>query len=128
MGTIIVIVLTVGVFWLMSRSARKAQQKQADQRSAAVVLGNNVVTQAGFFGRIVDIDGDAVTLESPSGDETVWLKSSIVAAMDIPLATDDDEEAAAIDADADSLESEGEPEGDPYAGQEDEGDHLTEEK
>lgn len=82
----ILMVVMIGFMWIMQKGARKAQQAQLDQRAAAVVVGNNVVTSAGFFGRIVDIDGDAVTLESPNGDESVWLKSSIMAQMDIPLA------------------------------------------
>ncbi|MDY6144002.1 MAG: preprotein translocase subunit YajC [Arcanobacterium sp.] len=83
---LILLVVMVVFFFLMSIPARKAQKKQAEQRAAAVVVGNNVVTASGFLGRIVDIDGDAVTLESPAGDETVWLRSSIAAQMDIPFA------------------------------------------
>ncbi len=89
MELIIIMAVMLGFMWLMTRGARKAQKAQLEQREAAVVIGNNVVTNAGFFGRIVDIDGDAVTLESPSGDESVWLKTAIMAQMDIPLAMDD---------------------------------------
>lgn len=98
-------------FVWMGRSAKKAQQNQLDQRAQAIVIGNNVVTTAGFFGRIVDIDGDAVTLESPSGDETVWLRTSILQEMDVPLGSDDSaftDESAAFDAEpaaGDSVQS-----------------------
>ena len=85
MEMIILIVMMVLLFWFMSRGARKTQQRQIEQRNEALVVGNNVVTQAGFLGRVVDIDGDAVTLESPSGEESVWLRTAIVAQMDIPL-------------------------------------------
>ncbi len=78
------------LFWFMSRGARKAQQSQIEKRNEALVVGNNVVTQAGFLGRIVDIDGDAVTLESPAGDESVWLRTAIVSQMDIPLGEADE--------------------------------------
>lgn len=88
---IILTVAMIGLFWLMSRGAKKAQKAQAAKREEALVVGNNVVTQAGFFGRIVDIDGDAVTLESPSGDETVWMRTAIVAQMDIPLGRTDED-------------------------------------
>ncbi len=85
MEMIILIIMMVLLFWFMSRGARKTQQRQIEQRNEALVVGNNVVTQAGFLGRVVDIDGDAVTLESPSGEESVWLRTAIVAQMDIPL-------------------------------------------
>ncbi|VEI12479.1 preprotein translocase subunit YajC [Trueperella bialowiezensis] len=104
MEFIILPVALVLLFWLMSRSTRKMQQQQIEQRNEALVVGNNVVTQAGFLGRIVDIDGDAVTLESPSGDESVWLRSSIVTKMDIPLG-----ESEYVDGDTDEGE---EPESD----------------
>lgn len=92
MELIILIVVMVLLFWFMNRGARKAQQAQIDQRNEALVVGNNVVTQAGFLGRIVDIDGDAVTLESPSGEESVWLRTAIVAQMDIPLGNGDQDD------------------------------------
>ncbi|MGV9184348.1 preprotein translocase subunit YajC [Arcanobacterium canis] len=88
---IIILVVMVALMWFMSRGARKAQAKAAEEREKALVVGTNVVTNSGFFGRIVDIDGDAVTLESPSGDETVWMKRAILQQMDLPLgyASDD---------------------------------------
>ncbi|MGO1636988.1 preprotein translocase subunit YajC [Ancrocorticia populi] len=91
---IILLALMVLMFWWMSRSSKKMREKMAAEREAAVELGNNVVTTAGFFGTIVDIDGDAVTLQSPSGDESVWLRSSINAVSDLPLGDDEDEETA----------------------------------
>ncbi|MCF2706573.1 preprotein translocase subunit YajC [Arcanobacterium haemolyticum] len=84
--------LMVLMFWWMSRSSKKMREAAAKQREEAVQLGNNVVTTSGFFGTIVDIDGDAVTLQSPSGDETVWLKNAINAVSDLPLAENDDED------------------------------------
>ena len=93
------IILLVGMivllFWWMSHSAKKQQAKIRDERDAAVVLGAAVMTTSGFFGKIVDIDGDAVTLESPDGTETVWLKSAISQAREIPVAdVAEDTEAA----------------------------------
>ncbi|MDR6938730.1 preprotein translocase subunit YajC [Arcanobacterium hippocoleae] len=95
-------VIVIGLIWLMSSGAKKAQQKQLEHRKAAIVLGNNVVTTSGFFGRIVDIDGDAVTLESPAGDETVWLATSIMAQMDIPFADLSEADLLLEEAEADS--------------------------
>lgn len=87
---LIIFAVMILFMWFTTRSARKAQLAAQKAREEAIVIGTNVVTTAGFFGRIVDIDGDAITLESPSGDETVWLRSSIRGQMDIPLAQGDD--------------------------------------
>ncbi|WP_124054885.1 preprotein translocase subunit YajC [Arcanobacterium ihumii] len=100
---LVLVVLMVGFIWFMNAGAKKAQKAQLEQREQAVKVGNNVVTTSGFFGRIVDIDGDAVTLESPSGDETVWLKTSIMAEMNIPVAEISEEEAARLDEEVNPL-------------------------
>lgn len=84
--------LMIVMFWWMSRSSKKMRQKMMDERASAVVLGNTVVTTAGFYGMIVDIDGDAVTLQSPAGDETVWLRSAIASVSDLPLGSADEDE------------------------------------
>lgn len=97
---IIVLAVMMAFLWWMSRNAKKQQQRLNDERDAAIVVGANVVTRSGFLGTIVDIDGDAVTLESPSGIETVWLRSSIVQVMDIPWAEISEEEAEAQDAES----------------------------
>lgn len=98
MEMIVILLVMIVFFWWMSRNARKQQQRLQEERDAAIVVGANVVTQSGFLGTIVDIDGDAVTLESPSGIETVWVRSSIAQAMDIPVAEISEEDAAAEDA------------------------------
>ncbi|MFC5370058.1 preprotein translocase subunit YajC [Arcanobacterium bovis] len=100
---LILLVIMVGFIWFMNAGAKKAQRAQLEQRDKAIAVGNNVVTTSGFFGRIVDIDGDAVTLESPSGDETVWLRTSIMAEMNIPVAEISEEDAALIDESAEEM-------------------------
>lgn len=97
---VFVVVMAV-MLWLMSRSSKKMQAKAAVERDEAVKIGNNVVTSSGFFGTIVDIDGDAVTLQTPSGDETVWLRRAISSVSELPLAT-----ASDSDLNADDLEDE----------------------
>ncbi len=83
---VVVILLFMGLMLAMTFSTRRSQRKQLKERENAMVIGNSVVTTSGFFGRIVDIDGDAVTLESPSGDESVWLRGAILKPMALPIA------------------------------------------
>lgn len=76
-----------GLMWWMSRSAKKQRKTQEENRNAAIVVGATVRTIGGFFGTIVDIDGDAITLESPSGIETVWFRNAIQGVAELPLAS-----------------------------------------
>ncbi|QJC21731.1 preprotein translocase subunit YajC [Arcanobacterium buesumense] len=113
MKFVIIILMMLVFMFMMRRTALKTQQKQKEMRDEAITIGNNVVTSSGFFGRIVDIDGDAVTLESPSGDETVWMRSAIMSQMDIPLAVEDEDETydteseTDVDIDTDSVFDDG---------------------
>lgn len=99
------------MMWFMSRSQKKMAAKMAEQREAALVIGKTVVTQTGMLGQIVDIDGDVVTLESASGDETQWLKTGIQAEIEPPYAStfgdveDDEAGLEALEADLDGEES-----------------------
>ncbi|MEE6272182.1 preprotein translocase subunit YajC [Georgenia sp. MJ206] len=98
----IIIALFVGMMWLMGRGGRKAQQAAAEFR-ANLEVGQNVMTMGGFYGRIVDIDGDAITLESTPGVETIWRRASIQMLADPPFAVVEDEDGAGTDEGADAL-------------------------
>ena len=104
------IALLVGMvilFFWMSYSGRKARERLNQEREEIIVVGKDIMTTAGFYGKIVDIDGDAVTLLSPAGDETVWDRRAISRAAELPLAeseevaSEDDEGKAEAEAEAD---------------------------
>ncbi|MGJ9549340.1 preprotein translocase subunit YajC [Actinotignum sp. GS-2025b] len=90
-------IILVGMVLFMSQSNKKARARAEEHRNSILVVGTDVMTTAGFYGRIVAIDGDAVTLESPSGDETVWSRLAIREQASIPFAPVSEEEAAAED-------------------------------
>ena len=81
-------VLIVGMF-VMNSFAKKSAKKRQDAQEVALreqmVPGAWVQTYSGFFGRFVDIDGDVVILETPSGEETYWLRQGIRAVTDPPF-------------------------------------------
>ena len=104
MELIIIVLFMVIMMWGLNFMNRKTQKRKQDERASAIVLGNNVVTTAGFLGKIVDIDGDAITLESPSGEESVWLRGAIAGQMEIPVAGISEADAAALDAEASAEE------------------------
>lgn len=103
---LIVMVLAV---WLMSRFARKQQEKMTAQQNArieeAMVPGTWVRTRAGFYGKVVEVDGDVVTLATALGDESLWAKSSILGAEEPPLASLDEDGAAEADAELGALDT-----------------------
>ena len=92
-----ILIMLIG-FWLVSRFANKQQQKMLEEQKRrtdeALVVGNWVKTRAGFYGTVVEVDGDVVTLATPLGDESLWEKSAILGAEEPPFAsTAQDDEA-----------------------------------
>lgn len=73
---LIMLVLIVGMFWFTGRSAKK-RQKQAAELRASLAPGIQVMTQSGYVGTVVSVDGDLVTLESEPGSRTKWLAAAI---------------------------------------------------
>lgn len=96
----ILLLVLIGGMWLMSIFARKQQKKMADEQARrteeAMVPGTWVRTTSGFYGTVVEVDGEVVTLATPLGDETLWSKRAIVGAEEPPFASalDQDEETA----------------------------------
>ena len=111
-----ILIMLIG-FWLVSRFANKQQQKMLEEQrrrtAEALVVGNWVKTRAGFYGTVVEIDGDVVTLATPLGDESLWEKNAILGAEEPPFASaaqdgdagdaqaDQDDDAGLIDGPAD---------------------------
>ncbi|CAM2828641.1 preprotein translocase subunit YajC [Actinomyces slackii] len=95
--------LMLGVFWIMSFFARRQQSRMAEAQAQrieeALVPGAWVRTTSGFYGTVVEVDGDVVTLATPLGDETLWAKRAISGAEEPPFASAQDEEGSS-DSDA----------------------------
>ena len=89
---LIMLAVMVLAFWGLSRFSRSQQKKmlaeQERRTNEALVPGNWVRTRAGFYGTVVEVSGDVVTLATPLGDESLWAKASIVGAEEPPFATD----------------------------------------
>ena len=90
------LIVMVLAFWLMSRFARKQQEKMTAQQNArieeAMVPGTWVRTRAGFYGKVV-------TLATALGDESLWAKASILGAEEPPFASVEDELSELADGD-----------------------------
>ncbi|MBO3725336.1 preprotein translocase subunit YajC [Actinomyces bowdenii] len=97
----ILLIVVLGGMWMMSSFARKQQrrmaQEQARRTEEALVPGTWVRTTSGFYGTVVEIDGDAVTLATPLGDETLWDKRAIAGAEEPPFASASQDQPGAAD-------------------------------
>ena len=90
MTLLMILIMLVG-FMFISRFANRQQQKMLEEQKRrtdeALVVGNWVKTRAGFYGTVVEIDGDVVTLATPLGDESLWETSAILGAEEPPFAS-----------------------------------------
>lgn len=96
MEMVLIIVLAAGAMYLMSRSSRK-KQKEAMSFRDNLQVGQEVMTGSGYFGTIVGVDDDAITLESTPGNTSRWLRAAIAKIVEPPVAEDfeDDESSSA---------------------------------
>ena len=118
-----VLIMLVGLM-LVSRFANRQQQKMLEEQkrrtAEALVVGNWVKTRAGFYGTVVEIDGDVVTLATPLGDESLWEKSAILGAEEPPFASaEQDGEAQDAQDDDAGLADDDAASGDSASGAED---------
>ena len=91
MEILLFMAVLVGGMFVMNSFAKKSQKKRQDEAEKTMrelmVPGAWVQTYSGFFGRFVDTDGDVIILETPSGEETYWLRAAIRAVTDPPFET-----------------------------------------
>ena len=73
------------MMWFVSRRQRVMQEEQKRRTEKGLVPGNWVRTIGGFYGTVVEVDGDVVTLATPLGDETLWSKRAIAAIEEPPF-------------------------------------------
>lgn len=101
MEFLLIIVVFIAIFWFMSRGQKKQQQQMQDQM-ANLEPGTWVMTTTGFYGRLIDIDGDVAILETADGTETYWLRQALRGPQEPPFAVDpSDDELSNVDDDAD---------------------------
>ena len=91
MDIVIIIALAAGAMYLMSRSSRK-KQKEAMSFRDNLQIGQEVMTGSGYFGTIVAVDDDAITLESTPGNTSRWLRAAIAKLVE-PTVVDTDDSA-----------------------------------
>lgn len=83
MTTIFILVLAAVAMVFMTRSSRK-RQKEAMSFRDNLAVGQEVMTGSGYFGRIVAVEDDAITLETTPGNTSRWLRAAIAKLVDPP--------------------------------------------
>jgi preprotein translocase subunit YajC len=102
MTTIFILLLAAVAMVFMTRSSRK-RQKEAMSFRDNLAVGQEVMTGSGYFGTIVAVEDDAITLETTPGNTSRWLRAAIAKTVDPPadavvVEGSSIETAAAVDA------------------------------
>lgn len=84
----ILLAVAVAAMWFMSSRTRKQQKEQVAFRDL-LEPGQYVMTGSGMFGTVVDVEADAVTIESSPGVTSRWLKIAIAKLAEPPVASED---------------------------------------
>ena len=98
--TLVLIVLFGGLLFLMFSRTRR-QQRETQNLQARLEVGARIMTTAGLYATVVELETSAVTLETAPGQHSRWDRRAIARVL-----TD---EAAADDAPAVADPSEAEP-------------------
>lgn len=100
MSSYFIWIMLIGMFlmmWFVSRRQRAMQEEQKRRTEKGLVPGNWVRTIGGFYGTVVEVDGDVVTLATPLGDETLWSKRAIAAIEEPPFGSSSAHEESGSD-------------------------------
>ena len=91
-GTVIYLLfIVVAGYFLWRAFGRNRQQQAARTRDllANLAVGDEVLTGAGIFGIVSDIDGDRVTIETAPGTRITVLRSTIARRIEEQVPTSD---------------------------------------
>ena len=81
-GTILMVVLLIGVFYMMYRSNKKQERETAEMRNSLEV-GDEVTTIGGIIGEIVRIKEETVTIETGKDRTKIRILRSAIRSVDV---------------------------------------------
>lgn len=102
MEIFILLALVLVAFYFMSSRTRK-QQKQTASFRDSLAVGQEVMTTGGLLGTVVDVEGDAITIESTPGNTSRWVRQAIREPLPQPVVVDEAEDDEVV-ADAAEIE------------------------
>lgn len=74
---LISLVLMVAIFYFLLIRPQQRRARQQRDLVQSLDVGDEVVTIGGMFGRIMDMDGESVTLDVGSGTRIRFLKQAV---------------------------------------------------
>jgi preprotein translocase subunit YajC len=115
--TLIFIVVIIAAFYLLMIRPQQRRKQQAQQQANTIQPGARVVTTAGMYATVVDVDGDDVILEVAPGTEVRYMKRAIMNVVSTPDTVDEpaQDDVPAADYPADTVDDNAEDTAEPDA-------------
>jgi preprotein translocase subunit YajC len=95
-GSLIFLVLMVGVFYFLLIRPQQRRMKAMQSLQSSLQLGDEVITSAGFFGIIRRFDGEVVTIELSPGVEARVNRRAISGKVNPETVADEPAESAEV--------------------------------
>lgn len=87
MGMVVYLAVLFGFMWFLFIRPQKKQQKQTAAMLSALEVGDYVLTTAGFYGVIIDINDDTVIVEFGSNKNCrIPMQRSAISSVEKPEA------------------------------------------
>lgn len=90
-GMVVYLVVIIAVFYFLLIRPQKKREKEAKNMMDALKKGDKIVTIGGFYGKIVSVKEDVITLNLGGENNKVKIEKSAVRAV-ISAASDDEDE------------------------------------
>ncbi|MDR2862862.1 MAG: preprotein translocase subunit YajC [Puniceicoccales bacterium] len=74
--------LMIIAFWFLLIRPQQKKQKEIAQRQAQLKTGDQVLTSAGIYGKVVTLDADRITLQVGEGTRIQFQRQAIVGFVD----------------------------------------------
>lgn len=83
LGTIIMLVAMIGIFYFLMYRPQKKQEKETNAMRNSLTVGDEITTIGGIIGKIIQIKDETVLIET-SGDKTkIRILKSAVKCVDV---------------------------------------------
>jgi preprotein translocase subunit YajC len=103
---LIIIIVVLALVWFLLVMPQRRRQAAQTRMMSDLEVGDEVLTVAGMYGEVIDIDDDQVLVEIAPGTTVRMAKRAIARVME----PEDDEDEEDEDGEEDDVEPDGEPE------------------
>ena len=81
LGSLLLLLVLVGVFWLVA--VRPAKKRQAAQAAlvASLRVGSQIVTTSGLHAKVLELDDDSMKLEIAPGVVVTWARAAVLTVL-----------------------------------------------